>query len=59
MIHAMIKATEKVIKEMPWWQKILIASAAVVAVSAAAKVMGYFIQEAEELANKKSDKLLL
>jgi hypothetical protein len=21
MIHAMIKATSKVIKEMPWWQK--------------------------------------
>ena len=59
MIHAMIKATAKVIKEMPWWQKVLIGSASVVAFSAATKGIGYFFQEKEELANKKSDKLLL
>ena len=58
IIHAMIKATAKVIKEMPWWQKVLIGSAAVVAFSAATKGIGYFFQEKEELANKKSDKLL-
>ena len=58
MIGVMIKATAKVIKEMPWWQKVIIGSAAVVAFSAAAKVMEYFIQEIEEPANKKSDKLL-
>jgi hypothetical protein len=56
MIRVMMKATAKVIKEMPWWQKALIGSAAAVAFSAAAKVMEYFIQEIEEPANKKSDK---
>jgi hypothetical protein len=59
MIHAMIKATEKVIKEMPWWQKVLIGSAAVIAFSAAAKGIEYYIEEKEEPANKKSDKMLL
>ena len=58
MIRAMIKATAKVIKEMPWWQKALIGSAATVAFNAAVKVMDYFIQEIEEPVNKKSDKLL-
>ena len=58
MIRAMMKATAKVIKEMPWWQKVIIGSAAAVAFSAAAKVMEYFIQGIEEPANKKSDKLL-
>jgi hypothetical protein len=53
----MIKAASKVIKEMPWWQKVLIGSAAAVACSAAAKVIEYFIQEIEEPVNKKSDKL--
>jgi len=43
---------------LPWRQKALIGSAATVAFSAAAKVMEYFIQEIEEPANKKSDKLL-
>ena len=57
MIRAVIKVTAKVIKEMPWWQKVLIGSAATVAFSAAAKVMEYLIQEMEEPANKKSDKL--
>jgi hypothetical protein len=57
MIRAMIKAASKVIKEMPWWQKVLIGSAAAVACSAAAKVIEYFIQEIEEPVNKKSDKL--
>jgi hypothetical protein len=56
MIRAMIKATSKVIKEMPWWQKVLIGSAAAVAFSAAAKVMEYFIQEIEEPVDKKPDK---
>jgi len=37
MMLEMMKATAKVIKEMPWWQKALIASAAIVAFSAAAK----------------------
>ncbi len=55
MIRAMIKATSKVIKEMPWWQKVLIGSAAAVAFSAAAKVMEYFIQEIEEPVDNKSD----
>jgi len=59
MIRAMIKATTKVIKEMPWWQKVLIGSAAAVAFNAAAKGIEYFIQEIEEPANKKSDKMLL
>lgn len=58
MIRAMMKATAKVIKEMPWWQKVLIGSAAAVAFSAATKVMGYFIQEIEETGKRKSDKLL-
>ncbi|MBA4422783.1 MAG: hypothetical protein C0390_06725, partial [Syntrophus sp. (in: bacteria)] len=58
MIRAMIKATAKVIKEMPWWQKALIGSAAIVAFSAAVKVMEYFIHEIEAPVNKKSDKLL-
>jgi hypothetical protein len=56
MIRAMMKATAKVIKEMPWWQKVIIGSAATVAFSAAVKVMEYFIQEIEPV-NKKSDKL--
>ena len=59
MIRAMIKATEKVIKEMPWWQKVLIGSAAVVAFSAAVKGLEYYIEEKEEQANTKSGKLLL
>jgi hypothetical protein len=58
MIRAMIKATAKMIKEMPWWQKVLIGSAATVVFSATAKVMEYFIQEIEEPLHKKSDKLL-
>jgi hypothetical protein len=58
MIRAMMKATAKVIKEMPWWQKALIGSAATVAFSATAKAMEYFIQEIEGPVNKKSDKLL-
>jgi hypothetical protein len=53
MIRAMIKATAKVMKEMPWWQKALIGSAAAVAFSAVAKVLEYFIQEIEEPINKK------
>jgi hypothetical protein len=56
MIRAMIKATSKAIKEMPWWQKVLIGSAAAVAFRAAAKVMEYFIQEIEEPVDKKLDK---
>lgn len=56
MIRAMIKVTSKVIKEMPWWQKVLIGSAAAVAFSAAAKVMEYFIQDIEEPVDKKPDK---
>lgn len=59
MIRAMIKATAKVMKEMPWWQKVLIGSAAAVAFSVATKGIEYFIQEIEEPVNKKSDKLLL
>ena len=43
MIRAMMKAAAKVMKEMPWWQKALIGSAAAVAFSAAAKVLEYFI----------------
>ncbi len=58
MIRAMMKATAKVIKGMPWWQKVIIGSAAAVAFNAAARVMEYFIQELEEPANKKSDRLL-
>lgn len=58
MIRAMIKATAKVIKEMPWWQKALIGSAVTVAFSATAKVMEYFIQEIEEPLHKKADTLL-
>jgi hypothetical protein len=57
MIREMMKATAKVIKEMPWWQKALIGSAATVAFCAAAKAMEYFIQEIEEPLLKKSDKL--
>ena len=53
MIGAMVKATAKVIKEMPWWQKVLIGSAAAVAFSAAAKVMECFIQDIEEPENKR------
>jgi hypothetical protein len=49
----MFRATAKVIKEMPWWQKVLIDSAAVVTFGAAVKGMGYFIQEVEEPAKKK------
>jgi hypothetical protein len=58
MIRAMIKATAKVIKEMPWWQKVLIGSAAAVAFSAAAKVMEYFIQEIEEPLHKKEERIV-
>jgi hypothetical protein len=58
IIPAMMKATAKVIKEMPWWQKALIGSAAAVAFSAAVKMMEYFIQGIEEPTNKKSNKLL-
>jgi hypothetical protein len=57
MIRAMMKAVAKVIKEMPWWQKALIGSAAAVAFSAAAKAMEYFLQGIEDPVNKKSDKL--
>ncbi|MHB8909816.1 MAG: hypothetical protein ACYDAA_13165 [Syntrophales bacterium] len=53
----MMKATAKVMKEMPWWQKALIGSAAAVAFSAAAKVLEYFIYEIEAHVNKESDKL--
>ncbi len=59
MIRAMIKATAKVIKEMSWWQKILIGSAAAVAFSAAAKVMEYFIQEMEEPLHKKEERIVM
>jgi len=59
MVHAMIRATAKVIKEMPWWQKVILGSAAVVAFSAAVKGIEYYIEEKEEQVNKKSDKLLL
>jgi hypothetical protein len=55
MMRAMIKATAKVIKEMSWWQKALIGSAATVAFSAAAKVMGYFVQEIDQPLHRKSD----
>ncbi len=48
MISAIIKSTAKVIKEMPWWQKIILGSAAVIAFSATAKAMEYLIQEIEE-----------
>ena len=58
MIRAMMKATVKVIKEMPWWQKVFIGYAVTVAFSTAAKVMEYFILEIEEPVNKNSDKLL-
>jgi len=58
MIRVMIKATAKVIKEMPWWQKVLIGSAAAVAFSAAAKVMEYFIQEIEEPLHKKEERIV-
>jgi hypothetical protein len=54
----MIRAAGKVMKEMPWWQKVLIGSAAIVAFNAAAKGMEYFILEIEEPENKRSDKLL-
>jgi hypothetical protein len=56
MIKALMKATAKVIREMPWWQKALIGSAATVTFSGAAKAMDHFIQEMEESANNKSDK---
>ena len=59
MIRVMIKATEKVIKEMPWWQKVILGTAAVVAFSAAVKGLEYYIEEKEEQANTKSGKLLL
>jgi hypothetical protein len=55
----MIKATEKVIKEMPWWQKVILGTAAVVAFSAAVKGLEYYIEEKEEQVNTKSGKLLL
>ena len=58
MIRAMMKATAKVIKEMPWWQKALIGSAVAVAFSAAVKAMECFIQEIEEPGKRKSDQLL-
>ena len=59
MIRAMIKATAKVIREMPWWQKVLIGSAAAVAFSATAKVMEYFIQEIEEPLHKKEERIAM
>ena len=59
MIRAMIKATVKVIKGMPWWQKVLIGSAAAVAFSAAAKVVEYFIQEMEEPLHKKEERIVM
>jgi len=40
----MIRATSKVIKETPWWQKMRIGSAAVVTFSAAFKEMRYFFE---------------
>jgi hypothetical protein len=55
----MIKATEKVMKEMPWWQKVILGSAAVFAFSAAVKGIEYYIEEKEEKVNTKSGKLLL
>jgi hypothetical protein len=58
MIRAMMKATAKVMEEMPWWQKALIVSAATVACSAAAKMMKYFIYEIEKPVNRKADELL-
>jgi hypothetical protein len=51
----MIRAATTVMKEMPWWQKVLIGSAAVVAFSAAAKTAEYFIQEMEGSVNEKPD----
>jgi hypothetical protein len=57
MIRAMMKATARVMQEMPWWQKALVGSAAAVAFSAAVKVLEYFIQETEVPVNKESDKL--
>ena len=59
MIHAMIKATAKVIKEMLWWQKVILGSSAVFAFSAAVKGIEYYIEEKEEKVNTKSGKLLL
>lgn len=59
MISVMIKATEKVMKEMPWWQKVILGSAAVFAFSAAVKGIEYYIEEKEEKVNTKSGKLLL
>jgi len=59
MICAMMKATATVIKEMPWWQKVLIGSAAAIAFSAAAKVMEYFIQEMEEPLHKKKEESIV
>ena len=58
MISAMIKSTAKVIKEMPWWQKVILGAAAVIAFSATAKAMEYFIQEIEEPEDKKPDKFI-
>jgi hypothetical protein len=57
MIRAMMKATARVMQEMPWWQKALIGSAAAVAFSTAAKVLEYFSQEIEVPVNKESDEL--
>jgi hypothetical protein len=59
MIRTMIRATAKVIREMPWWQKILIGSAAAVAFSTAAKVMESFIQEREEPLHKKEERIVM
>jgi hypothetical protein len=59
MIRAMIKATAKVIKEMPWWQKALMGSAAAVALSAAVKVMEYYIQEIEEPFHKQEERIVM
>jgi len=59
MIRAMIKATAKAIREMPWWQKVLIGSAAAVAFSAAAKGIEYLSQEMDEPVKRKTDRWLL
>lgn len=59
MVRTMIKVTAKVIKEMPWWQKMLMGSAAAVAFSATAKAIEYFIQEIEQPASRKPDKFPL
>ena len=44
---------------LPWWQKVIIGSAATVAFSAAAKAMEYFIQEIEEPLHKKQERIVM